>query len=97
MVVPYKPTDDLNALTDEELCDLMKLTRDARMLWSMMQPHGFTLALGPLGNAAGGIHGHRGSSPYSIVVPHGTAVRDKFMPVIAETTSASRSIIRSGR
>jgi ATP adenylyltransferase len=27
MVVPYKATDDLNALTDEELCELMKLTR----------------------------------------------------------------------
>ncbi|MBU6402810.1 MAG: HIT domain-containing protein, partial [Verrucomicrobia bacterium] len=27
MIVPYKQTSDLNALTDEELCDLLKLAR----------------------------------------------------------------------
>ncbi len=82
MVVPYKPTDDLNALTDEELCDLMKLTRRCQnALVNVMQPHGFNIGIN-LGKVAGaGIVDHL----HIHVVPRWNGDTN-FMPVIAETT-----------
>src|SRR5438876_10006073 len=42
LVVPYKQSADLNGLTDEELCDLMKLTRRSQQVLSqVMKPDGF--------------------------------------------------------
>ena len=82
MVVPYKPTDDLNALTDEELCDLRKLTRRCQnALVHVMQPHGFNIGIN-LGKVAGaGIVDHL----HIHVVPRWNGDTN-FMPVIAETT-----------
>jgi ATP adenylyltransferase len=82
MVVPYKETDDLNALTDEELCDLMKMVRRCQnALTRLMQPTGFNIGIN-LGRVAGaGIVQHL----HIHVVPrwHGDT---NFMPVIGETT-----------
>src|SRR5712671_7190350 len=42
MVVPYKQTRDLGGLTDEEIIDLMKLTRRCQdALTRVMNPEGF--------------------------------------------------------
>ena len=81
MVVPYKATDDLNALTDEELCDLMKLMRRCQnALVNVMQPHGFNIGIN-LGKVAGaGIVDHL----HIHVVPRWNGDTN-FMPIIAET------------
>src|SRR5690242_14935192 len=53
MVVPYKQTRDLNELTEEELTDLMKLTRRCQnALLKVMKPEGFNIGLN-LGAVAG--------------------------------------------
>src|SRR6266581_6093364 len=39
LVVPYQQTPDLDGLTDDELCDLMKLTRRCqRVLTKVLKP-----------------------------------------------------------
>lgn len=82
MVVPYKQTADLNELTDEELCGLMKLTRRCQnALGDVMKPHGYNIGLN-LGKAAGaGIVEHL----HIHVVPRWNGDTN-FMPVIAQTT-----------
>ena len=53
MVVPYKQTPDFNELTDEEISDLMKLTRRCQnALIKVMKPDGFNIGLN-LGKVAG--------------------------------------------
>ena len=53
MVVPYKQAPDLNGLTDEELPDLMKLTRRCQnALTQVMKPDGFNIGIN-LGKVAG--------------------------------------------
>ena len=59
LIVPYRQTPDLNGLADEELTDLMKLTRRCQnALTSVMKPDGFNIGIN-LGKVAGaGIQGH---------------------------------------
>ena len=46
MVVPYKQTPDLQGLTDEELSDLMKLTRRCQnALARVMKPDGYNIGI----------------------------------------------------
>src|SRR5580765_352387 len=53
MVVPYKAAADLNDLTDEEMADLMKLTRRCQnALRQAMNAQGFNVGIN-LGKAAG--------------------------------------------
>src|SRR5580693_8050502 len=53
LVVPYKQTPDLNGLTDQELSDLMQLTRRCQnALTAVMHPHGFNIGIN-VGSAAG--------------------------------------------
>jgi ATP adenylyltransferase len=82
MVVPYKTAADLNDLTEEELGDLMKLTRRCKnALAQVMQPDGFNIGLN-LGQAAGaGIIDH----VHIHIVPRWNG-DSNFMPVIADTT-----------
>jgi ATP adenylyltransferase len=82
MVVPYKQTPDLHGLTDDELADLMKLTRRCQdALTAVMKPHGFNIGIN-LGHAAGaGIEPHL----HVHVVPRWTGDTN-FMPVLAGTT-----------
>jgi len=82
MVVPYKETDDLNALTDEELCDLMKMVRRCQnALTRLMKPTGFNIGIN-LGRVAGaGIVEHL----HIHIVPRWQGDTN-FMPIIGETT-----------
>lgn len=82
MVVPYKQTPDLNGLTEEELLDLMKLTRRCQnALTQVMKPDGFNLGIN-VGQVAGaGIASHL----HIHVVPRWNGDTN-FMPVLAQTT-----------
>jgi len=88
MVVPYKQTADLNDLTDEELCDLMKLTRRCQnALDQVMKPDGYNIGLN-LGKAAGaGIVEHL----HIHVVPRWKGDTN-FMPVIAHTNVVPQAL-----
>ena len=81
MVVPYKQAPDLNGLTDEELVDLLKLTRRCQNALSrVMQPSGFNIGIN-LGQTAGaGVLGHL----HIHVVPRWQGDTG-FMPVLANT------------
>ena len=53
MIVPYRQAPDLDGLTDEELADLLKLTRRCQnALKSVMKPDGFNIGIN-LGKVAG--------------------------------------------
>jgi ATP adenylyltransferase len=82
LVVPYRETPDLDGLTDEELCDLMRLTRRCqRALSKVMKPDGFNIGIN-LGKVAGaGIAEHL----HIHVVPRWNGDTN-FMPVIAQTS-----------
>ena len=79
MVVPYKQVQDLNGLTDEELAELLKLTRDCQNALSrVMKPHGFNVGIN-VGKVAGaGILEHL----HVHVVPRWEGDTN-FMPVLA--------------
>ena len=82
MIVPYKQVPDFNGLTDEELLDLMKLTRRCQnVLTQVMKPDGFNIGVN-LGRVAGaGIVEHL----HIHVVPRWNGDTN-FMPVIGNTT-----------
>ncbi len=82
MVVPYKQVPDFNGLTDEEMCDLMHLTRRCQnALARVMKPDGFNIGIN-LGKIAGaGIVEHL----HIHVVPRWYGDTN-FMPVVANTT-----------
>src|SRR3954452_24014438 len=53
MTVPYKQAVDFNGLTDDEITDLMRLTRRCQnALTKIMKPEGFNIGIN-LGKAAG--------------------------------------------
>lgn len=81
MVVPYKPAKDLNDLTDEEMADLMKLTRRCQNALSRtMRPEGFNIGIN-LGKVAGaGILDHL----HIHIVPRWQGDTN-FMPVLGRT------------
>jgi ATP adenylyltransferase len=81
MVVPYRQAPDLNALTDAELTDLLKLTRRCQnALTRVMKPDGFNIGLN-LGKVAGaGVVGHL----HMHIVPRWLGDTN-FMPVLANT------------
>src|SRR4051794_3573130 len=88
MVVPYKQTPDLNGLVDEELADLLKLTRRCQdALKKIMRPDGFNIGIN-LGKVAGaGILEH----VHIHVVPRWLGDTN-FMPVLANTTVVPQAL-----
>ena len=88
MVVPYKQTPDLNALTEEELTDLLKLTRRCQnALTKIMKPEGFNIGIN-LGKVAGaGILEH----VHIHIVPRWLGDTN-FMPVLANTTVVPQAL-----
>jgi ATP adenylyltransferase len=88
MVVPYKQTPDLNGLTDEELADLLKLTRRCQdALKKVMRPDGFNIGMN-LGKVAGaGILEH----VHLHIVPRWLGDTN-FMPVLANTTVVPQAL-----
>ncbi len=88
MVVPYKQVQDLNGLTDEELADLMKLTRSCQnALTRVMKPHGFNVGIN-FGKVAGaGILEHL----HVHIVPRWEGDTN-FMPVLASTSVVPQAL-----
>src|SRR6185503_6629916 len=82
MVVPYKQVADFDALTDDEMLGLMKLTRRClAALQTVMKPDGFNVGVN-LGKVAGaGIAEHL----HLHVVPRWNGDTN-FMPVLAGAT-----------
>jgi ATP adenylyltransferase len=88
LIVPYKQAADLNALTDEELTDLLKLTRRCQnALTQVMKPDGFNIGIN-LGKVAGaGINGHL----HIHIVPRWQGDTN-FMPVLATTVVVPQAL-----
>lgn len=88
MVVPYRQTADLNDLTEEEMTDLLRLTRRCQnALAQVMRPDGFNLGIN-LGKAAGaGIQEHL----HLHIVPRWQGDTN-FMPVLAGTTVVPQAL-----
>jgi len=82
MIVPYKQAPDLDGLTEQEMTDLLKLTRRCQnALTKVMRPDGFNIGFN-LGKVAGaGIIEH----VHLHVVPRWEGDTN-FMPVLANTT-----------
>lgn len=82
MVVPYRQTADLNDLCDEEMLELMRVTRQCQnALSKVMKPEGFNIGVN-LGRVAGaGIEEHL----HIHVVPRWNGDTN-FMPVLAGTS-----------
>lgn len=81
MVVPYKQTPDFSGLTEQELSDLMVLTRRCQeALTKVMRPDGFNIGVN-IGKCAGaGIVEH----VHIHIVPRWSGDTN-FMPVLADT------------
>ena len=88
MIVPYKQTSDLNELTEEEMSDLIKLTRRCQnALKQVMHPDGFNVGLN-IGKVAGaGIVEHL----HVHIVPRWQGDTN-FMPVLASTTVVPQAL-----
>lgn len=88
MVVPYKQVQDLDGLTDEEMADLLKLTRRCQhALTRVMKPHGFNVGIN-MGKVAGaGILEHL----HVHIVPRWEGDTN-FMPVLASTTVVPQAL-----
>ena len=88
MVVPYKQVQDLNGLTDEELAELLKLTRKCQAaLTRVMKPHGFNVGIN-FGKVAGaGIREHL----HVHIVPRWEGDTN-FMPVLASTSVVPQAL-----
>lgn len=88
MVVPYKQVPDFNGLTDEEILDLMDLTRRCQnALKEVMKPDGFNIGIN-IGKVAGaGIEEHL----HIHIVPRWLGDTN-FMPVIANTSVVPQAL-----
>jgi ATP adenylyltransferase len=88
MVIPYREVPDFDNLLDDEMLELLKLTRRCQQaLTKAMQPHGFNIGVN-LGKVAGaGIQEHL----HIHIVPRWTGDTN-FMPVIANTNVVPEAI-----
>jgi len=88
MTVPYRQTPDFNGLTDDEIIDLMKLTRRCQnALTQVMKPDGFNIGVN-LGKVAGaGIIEHL----HIHIVPRWSGDTN-FMPVLGSTTALPQAL-----
>ena len=89
MILPYKQVPDFGGLTDDELTDLMKLTRRCQAaLTQVMKPDGFNIGIN-LGKVAGaGIVEHL----HIHVVPRWNGDTN-FMPVLANTSVVPEALV----
>lgn len=88
MTLPYRQVPDLNGLTDDELRDLLKLTRRCQnALTRVMKPDGFNIGIN-VGKVAGaGIIEHL----HIHIVPRWFGDTN-FMPVLAGTTVVPQAL-----
>lgn len=88
MIVPNKHKPDISDLTDQEMLEIMKLTRDMKeLLMAMMEPEGFNLGIN-LGRSAGaGLVGHF----HLHIVPRWNGDTN-FMPIISDVKVIPQSL-----
>jgi ATP adenylyltransferase len=88
MVVPYKQVKDLHGLTEQEMADLLKLTRSCQdALTRVMKPQGFNIGIN-LGKVAGaGILEHL----HLHIVPRWEG-DSNFMPILANTSVVPQAL-----
>lgn len=88
MVIPYRHTQDLDALTSEEILDMFfLLNKTKKILKKVLKPDGFNVGMN-LGRVAGaGIPGH----VHIHIVPRWREDTN-FMPVLFETKVISQSL-----
>ncbi len=88
MIVPNKHKPDISDLTDHEMLEIMKLTRDIKeILATMMKPEGFNMGIN-LGKSAGaGLVGHF----HLHIVPRWNGDTN-FMPVISDVKVIPQSL-----
>ena len=88
MIVPYKHTNDVLQLSDEELLDLqLTLNKSVQVLRNIMNPHAMNIGMN-LGRTAGaGIDEH----VHYHIVPRWDGDTN-FMPIIAGTKVVSESL-----
>jgi ATP adenylyltransferase len=88
MTVPYRQVENFDALTDDELLELMKLTRRCQQaLTTVMKPDGFNIGVN-LGKVAGaGIVEHL----HIHVVPRWNGDTN-FMPVLGSTAVVPQAL-----
>ncbi len=88
LVVPYKQAANLNDLTDEEMTDLMRLSRRCmNALTRVMKPDGFNVGMN-LGKVAGaGVAEHL----HIHIVPRWQGDTN-FMPILAGTTVVPQAL-----
>ncbi|MCF6156773.1 MAG: HIT domain-containing protein [Candidatus Brocadia sp.] len=88
MIVPNKHKPDISDLTDQEMLEIMKLTRDMKeLLMAIMKPEGFNLGIN-LGRSAGaGLVGHF----HLHIVPRWNGDTN-FMPIISDVKVIPQSL-----
>jgi ATP adenylyltransferase len=88
MVVPNKHKPDISDLTDQEILEIMKMTKDMKeLLTAMMKPEGFNIGIN-LGKSAGaGLVGHF----HVHIVPRWNGDTN-FMPVISDVKVIPQSL-----
>lgn len=88
MVSPFRHVKDLKRLNDEELLDIIKLTRDMQVLLEKkLKPHGFNIGINTGRVAGAGYKNHL----HIHVVPRWEG-DSNFMPVVADTKVMPQSL-----
>ena len=88
MVAPFRHIKDLKGLNDEELLDIIKLTRDMQaLLEKKLKPHGFNIGINTGKVAGAGYKDHL----HVHIVPRWKG-DSNFMPVIADTKVMPQSL-----
>ena len=88
MVVPYRHTGDFSKLTQEELCELMELTKQTFIILNkVLKPHGYNAGFN-LGRVSGaGLENHI----HMHIVPRWNGDTN-FMPVLGKSKVISQSL-----
>jgi ATP adenylyltransferase len=98
MIVPYKRSPDLHGLTEDELLDVMRLTRRCQnALTQVMKPEGFNIGVN-LGKCAGAgilehVHVHvvprwNGDTNFMAVMSSTTVVPEALQDIAAKLRAA---------
>ncbi|MFA5389363.1 MAG: HIT domain-containing protein [Candidatus Omnitrophota bacterium] len=88
MVSPFRHVKDLKGLNDDELLDIIKLTRDMQVLLEKkLKPHGFNIGINAGEIAGAGYKSHL----HVHIVPRWRGDTN-FMPVIADTKVVPQSL-----
>ena len=88
MVSPFRHVKDLKGLNDEELLDIIKLTKDVQtLLEKKLKPHGFNIGINTGKVAGAGYKDHL----HVHIVPRWKG-DSNFMPVIADAKVMPQSL-----